>query len=157
MSLLDELALADIDALLLPEQIMASQIEIGIAAQARGIEPVIFLHLQEDLEELARCALVRPVIYLQSADLQTGGSFNQATAVERLGELAAAFGDKEYWVIVGFGVRGSSEVGPLIEAGASGAIVGTRLVTAASEGADEVSTLIRDITPALSRPKAGVR
>ena len=154
--LLSELRAADIDALLLPQQSVANQIAVGITAQSLGIEPMIFLHRQEDLALLASCALERPIIYLQSADLQTGGTFNSVKAIERLGELAESFGEKEYWVVVGFGVRGADEVALLMNAGAHGAVIGTALVTAASQGAGAVSRLLSDIPPALVMPTVSV-
>ena len=146
---LDALVAADVDACLLPQSPMAEQISIGVAAQARGIEPVIFLHLQEDLGQLANSDLVKPIIYLQSADLQTGGIFNETKARERLSELSEAFGRKTYFVSVGFGVRGPQEVATLMNAGADGAIVGTRLVTAATDGPEAVAELVDSISPAL--------
>lgn len=150
---LDSLVAADIDGLLFPQHPMSEQVVIGIAAQARGIEPVIFLRLQEDLETLASSALINPIIYLQSADLQTGGTFNAVKAKERLVELAEAFGDKPYAVNVGFGVRGFDEVQMLMNAGADGAIIGTRLVVAAGEDAALVAAIVDEVAPALVRRK----
>lgn len=145
----DELLAADIDAYLLPQHPMAEQLALAERAQARGIEPVIFLYRQEDLALLAASAVESPVIYLQSADLRTGGVFNPAKAEERLTELAEALGNRQYSVCVGFGVRGHDEVEMLMEAGASGAIIGTRLVHAAEAGADEVTALVDEVAPAL--------
>lgn len=150
---LDALSAADIDGVLLPQHPMAEQLAIGVTAQARGIEPVIFLRLQEDLEILASSQLTNPVIYLQSADLQTGGAFNPEKAHERLFELAEAFGDKPYAVCVGFGVRGFAEVQMLMTAGADGAIIGTRLVVAAGTDPALVAEIVDEVAPALVRRK----
>lgn len=145
----DELIAADIDAYLLPQHPMSEQLALGERAQARGIEPVLFLYLQEDLSLLSASAIESPVIYLQSADLRTGGVFNPAKAAERLGELAEALGGRRYFVCVGFGVRGPDEVEELMEAGANGAIIGTQLVRAADEGAEAIAALVDGVAPAL--------
>jgi tryptophan synthase alpha chain len=147
----DALEAADVDAFLLPQHSMADQLALGIRAQARGIEPVVFLHLQEDLELLAESELDHPIIYLQSADLQTGGTFNSAKAKERLGELAEALAGRSYSVCVGFGVRGFDEVTMLMSAGADGAIIGTRLVAAAGEDPAHVAAIVDEVATALVR------
>ncbi|MDZ8274806.1 tryptophan synthase subunit alpha [Microbacterium aquimaris] len=154
---LDELERADIDAYLLPQHPLEEQLAIGARAQERGIEPVLFLYRQEDLPLLAASPIDRPVIYLQSADLRTGGAFNPDKAAERLSELAEALADKEYSVCVGFGVRGPEEIDTVMACGADGAIIGTRLVRAADEGPDEVAALVDQVAPALvgrTRPHA---
>lgn len=148
---IDELVSADIDGILLPQHTMAEQLEVGLTAQARAIEPVLFLHRQEDLELIATSAIVNPVIYLQSADLRTGGAFNPAKARERLDELGAALRGKSYSVCVGFGVRGLDEVKVLMAAGADGAIIGTRLVAAAGDGPETVARIVDEVAPALVR------
>lgn len=152
---LDEIVAADVDGVLLPQHPMAEQLSVGLEAQARGIEPVLFLHLQEDLELIAASAIVEPVIYLQSADLRTGGAFNPEKARERLEELGAALEGKPYDVCVGFGVRGLDEVRLLMAAGADGAIIGTRLVAAAGEGPEAVARVVDDVAPALVRRHSG--
>ncbi|MBW1639005.1 hypothetical protein G3H63_07925 [Microbacterium resistens] len=145
----DALVAADIDAYLLPQHPMAEQLALGAQAQARGIEPVLFLYRQEDLPLLAASAIDEPVIYLQSADLRTGGVFNPAKAQERLTELAEALGERRYHVCVGFGVRGPDEVESLMATGADGAIIGTQLVRAAEEGPEAVTALVDAVAPAL--------
>ncbi|PRI11176.1 tryptophan synthase subunit alpha [Leucobacter massiliensis] len=145
----DELVAADIDAYLLPQHPMREQLALGERARARGIEPVLFLYLQEDLELLAASPIEEPVIYLQSADLRTGGAFNPEKAAERLAELAEALGERRYFVCVGFGVRGPEEVEALMATGANGAIIGTQLVRAADEGPDAVTALVDSVAPAL--------
>ncbi|WP_427870173.1 tryptophan synthase subunit alpha [Leucobacter luti] len=145
----DALAAADIDAYLLPQHPMAEQLALGERAQARGIEPVIFLYLEEDLPALAASAIERPVIYLQSASLRTGGQFIPEKAQERLRELGEALGGKQYFVCVGFGVRGADEVELLMDAGAHGAIIGTRLVRAAEDGPEAITALVDEVAPAL--------
>lgn len=145
----DELTTADVDAYLLPQHPMHEQLEMALLARARGIDAVVFLHLQEDLGQLAASALDTPIIYLQSADLRTGGTFNPEKASERLAELAAAFGERPYFVCVGFGVRGPDEIEMLMEAGADGVIIGTRLVAAAESGPAEIEALVNEVGPAL--------
>jgi tryptophan synthase alpha chain len=147
--LLDAIAEAGVDALLMPQQTVAEQLVIGAAARELNIEPVIFLHLEEDLETLCASDFEHPFIYLQSADLHTGGRFNPAKAQERLAELRDAVGSKPYSVAVGFGIRGADEVNTVVRAGADGAIIGTRLVAAAQESTDEVAELIDGIRPSL--------
>lgn len=138
-----------IDALLLPQHPVPEQLAIAEKAQAKGVDSVIFLHLQQDLALLSTCRIDRPIIYLQSADLQTGGIFNPAKARERLGELREAMGSKPYSVCVGFGVRESGDVADLISSGADGVIIGTHLVAAAAVGPSRVTAIIDDVTPAL--------
>lgn len=145
----DELAVADVDSYLLPQHLMSDQLEMATLARSRGIDAVVFLHLQEDLGALAASGLDTPIIYLQSADLRTGGVFNPEKASERLGELAAAFGELPYFVCVGFGVRGPDEIEMLMEAGADGVIIGTRLVAAAESGPAEIEALVNEVGPAL--------
>lgn len=149
--LLSEIVAADVDGILLPQHTMVEQLEVGLSAQAKGIEPVLFLHRQEDLELIATSALVNPVIYLQSADLRTGGAFNPVKAEERLNELRAALHGKSYSVCVGFGVRGLEEVRVLMAAGADGAIIGTRLVAAAGDSPEAVARIVDEVAPALVR------
>lgn len=145
----DELLAADVDAYLLPQHPMSEQLDLGERAQARGLEPVLFLYLQEDLRLLAASSIENPVIYLQSADLRTGGLFDPGKAAERLAELAEALGDRKYFVCVGFGVRGPDEVEELMREGADGAIIGTQLVRAANEGREAITALIDGVAPAL--------
>lgn len=145
----DELRAADIDAYLLPQHPMSEQLALAEQARERGIEPVLFLYRQEDLTLLASSNIDNPVIYLQSADLRTGGKFNPEKATERLGELAEAMGDRPYSVCVGFGVRGPDEVIEVMAAGAHGAIIGTQLVRAAEEGPEAMTSLIDGVAPAL--------
>lgn len=150
LGLLDD---TDIDAYLLPEHPIDEQIAIGAVARSRGIEPVLFLHLAKDLQLIAASELEEPVIYLQSADLRTGGTFDSDKARERLSELAEALKAKPYHVCVGFGVRGRDEVETVIDAGADGAIIGTRFVQAAAAGeASHTAALVDEVTPALIRP-----
>ena len=148
---LDAVAAADVDGILLPQHTVADQLAVGLQARERNIEPVIFLHLQEDLGVIAASALHDPLIYLQSADLRTGDPFNPAKAVERLGELADALAGRPYSVCVGFGVRDHGDVQKLMAAGADGAIIGTRLVSAADEGPAAVAAIVDEVAPALVR------
>ena len=148
---LDAIAAADVDGVLLPQHTVADQLAVGLQARERNIEPVIFLHLQEDLGVIAASALHDPLIYLQSADLRTGDPFNPAKAVERLGELADALAGRPYSVCVGFGVRDHGDVQKLMAAGADGAIIGTRLVSAADEGPAAVAAIVDEVAPALVR------
>lgn len=145
------LAGTDVDAYLVPQMPMAEQLSLGAHAQAMEIEPVIFLHLEQDLELLAATTLDEPVIYLQSADLRTGGTFNPDKAAERLLELREAMGGRAYSVCVGFGVRGFDEAVALMKAGADGIIIGTRVVQAASEGGESVAQIVDEVAPALVR------
>ncbi|MEV0051220.1 hypothetical protein AB0H34_12070 [Saccharopolyspora shandongensis] len=72
---------------------------------------MIFVHREEDLPVLAATELVWPVIYLQSAELRTGGQFRADKAVERVRELRAALGDRPASILVGpGGVPGPAEV-----------------------------------------------
>ncbi len=142
---------ADVDAVLMPQHTMAEQIEMAHRSRAAGLEQVLFIHLAEDLPRLAASGLLRPVVYVQSADLQTGGGFDPAKAQERLAELRAALADPEAHVLVGFGVRGRREVETLIASSADGVIVGTAMVEAAEEGAEAVRRLAADIQPALPK------
>src|SRR5690606_22970790 len=140
---LDALVRHDVDALLLPQRTMADQLDLGLRARARGVEPFLFLHLQADLRLLATTELDHPVIYLQSADLRTGGTFDPAKASERLDELAGAMGERPYSVAVGFGVRGFDEAALLMAAGADGIIIGTRLISAVDDAT--VSELVDEV------------
>ena len=148
---LDALAAADIDGILLPQHSVREQLAIGLLARERNIEPVIFLHLQEDLAVIAASDLRHPLIYLQSAALRTGDPFNPEKAVERLGELAEALAGRSYSVCVGFGVRDHGDVEQLMNAGAHGAIIGTRLVRAAEDGPEAVAAIVDEVAPALVR------
>jgi tryptophan synthase alpha chain len=149
--LLDELAAADIDGILLPQHSVREQLAIGLLARERDIEPVIFVHLQEDLGVIAASDLEHPLIYLQSAALRTGDPFNAEKAIERLGELAEALAGRRYSVCVGFGVRDHDDVARLMNAGADGAIIGTRLVKAADDGPQSVIGIVDEVASALVR------
>lgn len=143
---------AGVDALLTPEDSFAEQLESAAVARARGLEQLLFLHREEDLALLASTTLEQPMVYLQSADLRTGGPFNPEKARERLAEVRAALGGRDAYVLVGFGIRSSEEVAELAESVADGAVVGTALTSAAKHGPDEVADLVRAIVPALRRP-----
>lgn len=149
---LDLLGYTDVDAYLLPEHPMDEQLALGAVAQRRGIEPVLFLHLEKDLQLIAASELEEPIIYLQSADLHTGGMFDSDKARERLSELSVALRSKPHYVCVGFGVRGHREVKTVMDAGADGAIIGTRFVQAAARGASHAAALVDEVAPALIRP-----
>lgn len=144
-------ALAGVDAVLLPQHSLVEQLELAEQARARGLEQVLFIYLEEDLALLGSTGLERPVVYLQSADVQTGGRFNADKAVERLGELRAALGGRDAFVLVGFGVRGHAEAAALVDSSADGVIVGTAMVEAVSEGPGRLHDLVRSIVPALPR------
>ncbi len=139
------------DALLMPQHTMAEQLEMAHRSRAVGLEQLVFLHLQEDLPALAASGLTRPVVYLQSADLQTGGRFDAAKAVERLGEVREALAGRDAHVLVGFGVRGPEEAAALLDSTADGVIVGTSLVEAAADGPGAVRELVGRMQPALTR------
>lgn len=148
---LDALETADIDGVILPELSLDDQLAIGMRAQARSIEPVLFLHRQEDLPVLASCDITNPVVYLQSADARTGDDFNPDKAAERLDELSEAMSGRDYWVCVGFGIRDGSNVSSVMVAGADGVIIGTQLVAAAEKGSDAVTALVDDAAGVLVR------
>ena len=66
-------------------------------------------------------------------------------------ELADALAGRPYSVCVGFGVRDHGDVQKLMAAGADGAIIGTRLVSAADEGPAAVAAIVDEVAPALVR------
>lgn len=143
---------ADADAVLMPQHTMAEQIEMAHRTRAAGLEQVLFIYLEEDLPRLAASGLTDPVVYVQSADLQTGGAFDPDKAQERLGELREALADPGAMVLVGFGLKGRSQVETLIGSSADGVIVGTSMVEAARDGGPEaVRELTADIQPALPK------
>lgn len=142
------------DAVLLPEHPLSDQIAVAHRARAAGLEQILFLSLEEDLPLLADSGLDDPVIYLQSADLQTGGAFDAAKAGERLDELRAALGGAGAYVLVGFGVRGPLEIASLASSSADGAIVGTAVVEAAQHGPAGVAALVESIQSALPKRSA---
>ncbi len=143
----------DVDAVLMPEHSMAEQLSFSRRSRAAGLEQVIFLYLEDDLQTLASSGLRRPVIYLQSADLNTGGRFDPGKARERLGEVRTALDGCGAFVLVGFGVKGPQEIATLGDSIADGAIIGTALVEAAGQGAACVRSLIDSVQPVL--PKGG--
>lgn len=143
---------AGADALLLPQHTMTEQLGLAVRTRAAGLEQVIFLHREEDLPTLAASGLDRPVLYLQSADVRTGGAFRADKAAERLDETRRALGGLDAFVLVGFGVRGAEEAATLVASSADGVIVGTAMVEAARRGAGGVGDLVRSIQPALPRP-----
>lgn len=146
---------AGADAVLLPQHTMVEQLELAVQARAVGLEQVIFLHREEELPVLAASGLERPVVYLQSADVPTGGGFLPHKAAERLDEVREALGTKDAFVLIGFGVRGAEEAATLVASSADGIIVGTAMVEAAGRGPGGVGDLVRSIQPALpKRPEA---
>lgn len=151
--LLDACVRTGADAVLLPEHTLAEQIAVAHRARATGLEQVLFLFLEEDLPLLADSGLENPVIYLQSADLQTGGEFDAAKASERLRELEDALKGAGAYVLVGFGVRGPREISLLASSSADGVIVGTAVVEAAQRGPAQVAALVDSMQLVL--PKRG--
>ena len=143
---------ADVDAVLMPQHTMQEQIEMAHRTRAAGLEQVLFIYLEEDLPRLAASGLPDPVVYVQSADLQTGGSFDPAKARERLEELRDALVDPAAAVLVGFGLKGPAEVETLVGTSADGVVVGTAMVAAAGGGPEAVRDLAAAIQPALPKP-----
>lgn len=142
---------ADVDAVLMPEHSFAEQIEAATAARRVGLEQVLFIHLEKDLALLRDLPFADPVVYVQSADLQTGGTFDPAKARERVTELREAMGGRDAHVLVGFGVRGPDEVELLVGTSADGAVIGTTLVAAAGEGEQAVRRLVGSVRRAAER------
>lgn len=150
-SFLQAVAAADVDGVLCPEQPMETQLRSAFRAREIGLEQVIFLHLKEELDVLASTSLPTPVLYLQSADLRTGGQFNGDKAAERLAELAETVDGDAYQVVVGFGLSEPEHVRRVIASGADGAVVGTSLVTAAAKGPQAVAAHISELAEVLGR------
>lgn len=148
---IDTAVAADADALLMPEHTFAEQLEIAHQARAAGLEQVLFLFLEKDLELLADLDLDRPIIYMQSADLRTGDPFDGAKARERVGELRDALAGRDAAVLVGFGVRGTKEIAELADCSIDGVIVGTALTAAARRGHAPLADMVRGMLPALDR------
>lgn len=146
----------DVDALLLPQHPLSEQIEVAHRSRAAGLEQVLFVHLEQDLPLLAASRLDHPVIYLQSADLRTGGPFDADKAHERLGEVRDVLGVHDASVLVGFGVRGRAEVRALRPTTADGVIMGSAMVEAAGTGSTAVGKLVAEIRPELRRRAAHV-
>jgi tryptophan synthase alpha chain len=144
-------AAAGVDAVLLPQHTMREQIDLAHRTRAAGLEQVLFIYLEEDLPLLAASGLADPVVYVQSADLQTGGAFDPDKAQERLVELRAALADPGAAVVVGFGLKGRAQVETLVGTSADGVVVGTSMVEAAGDGAEAVRELTAAIQPALPK------
>lgn len=140
---------AGADALLMPEHSFAEQLEFAERTRRAGLEQVLFLYLEGDLELLAKTPLHAPVIYLQSADLQTGGPFNADKAHERLAEVREALGGRDAFILVGFGIRGPEEVSALVDSAADGVIIGTALTEAAVRGPGAVADLVESVAEAV--------
>lgn len=143
---------ADADAVLLPEHSVAEQLELAHRSRAAGVEQVIFIHREQDLPQLAASAPVRPIVYVQSASGPTGGTFDAATAVERVSDVRSALAGQDAAVLVGFGIRGPDEAERVRTCGADGVVVGTALVAAAAQGPERVRHLVESLQPALQRP-----
>ncbi|MDQ3485096.1 MAG: tryptophan synthase subunit alpha, partial [Actinomycetota bacterium] len=143
--LLDACLAAGADALVMPEHSFDEQLELAVMARAVGLEQVLFLYLEQDLKLLAETKLHAPVIYLQSADLQTGGPFDAVKANERLGEVRESLGGREAFVLVGFGIRGAEEAATLVNSSADGVIIGTALTEAAVRGPGAVADLVHSM------------
>lgn len=150
-AVIDTAVAADVDALLMPQHSFAEQLLIARQVRAAGLEQVLFLYLEEDLELLADLDLDRPIIYMQSADLRTGDPFDGAKARERVGELRDALAGQDAAILVGFGVRGADEIAELVDSSIDGVIVGTALTAAAQDGPGSLAGMVRDMLPSLDR------
>lgn len=133
---------ADVDAILLPQQDMDTQVENFRRARSLDIDVVVFLHRHEEIGFLVQAALDDPIIYLQSATQHTGEHFNRYTALQRLRDVRSELGAGSAQILAGFGVSTPHDVEILVRAGADGAVVGTAVVEAAARGADHLEELI---------------
>lgn len=143
--LLDSCRAAEIDSILLPQQSMDRQLEISRLAEAKEIDLVFFLSRRAEIEQLVDGGPHDPISYVQSATQHTGKAFNADTALERLVDVQSAFGGQSARVLVGFGIAAPADVRVLVRAGADGVVVGTALVEAGGQGADDLAQLVQEL------------
>ncbi len=121
-----EAAHAGADAILLIAKLITTTVlhEFVILANKLGIEPVVEINDQEDLDKAMKSGT--RIIAVNARDLQTFG-INVKKACELLQQIPASY------IKLGFsGIKSNSEVADYKTAGADGVLVGTSLMKAKS-------------------------
>jgi tryptophan synthase alpha subunit len=134
---------------------MAEQLALAPAVRAVGLEQVIFLRRRQDLAALVSRGPERPVVYLQSATMRTGETFDADRMRRRVRGVRGVFGQRDAYILVGFGIRGATELTALSTTSADGAAIGTAMVEAAGAGAEGVTRFLAGLGPALLRRPSG--
>lgn len=131
-----EAAEAGATALLVPDIPEERREELHRLAQQHGVQTVLFQGAEEPAKRLYGS---EAFIYLQTADMPTGGRFRPTEELRRrivsLREESFAEGEAVP-LALGFGIKGREDVEAAHRLGADIAVVGTALVEAASKGLD---------------------
>jgi tryptophan synthase alpha chain len=149
----DALVEAGVSGLIVPDLPLEESGEVRQICDQRGLALVPLIAPSTPAERLARIgAQARGFVYAVSLTGTTGerASLNGASLAEVLARAAAS---TDVPVAVGFGIGTPEQAREVVDAGAEGVIIGSRLVRAAGEGHDPVAAvgeLIRGFAAALS-------
>lgn len=111
-------------------------------AAERGVRTIPFSSATDDAGLLKENA---PFVYLQTADMPTGGDFSPSKDLRvRIDTHVARYPDVP--VGVGFGIRTAEDVDRVHALGADFAIIGTAMVETLSQGLDTFSRYLRELT-----------
>lgn len=153
---LDMLAGASASGLIVPDLPLEESDATLEAADARGLALVPLMAPTTPPQRLGRIgAVARGFVYVVSLTGTTGERSSIEEALPALVERARAHTSVP--VAVGFGISTPEHARMVVEAGADGVIIGSRLVRAvadAEEPSEAVGSLVREFAEALARPSA---
>ncbi len=141
-----EAAEAEVSAVLIPDILEERRASLHHACSTAGIESVAFFGADE----------VQPVlygseafVYLQTADMPTGGRFEPTNElrrrIEQVRVVSRANGDTVP-VALGFGIRSGADIASVHRLGADIAVVGTAMVEAAAKPPSVFSQYLEELT-----------
>jgi tryptophan synthase alpha chain len=158
---LDELVVAEVSGLIVPDLPMEEATDARAACHARGLAFVPLVAPNTPADRLAEiCASATGFVYFVSVTgttgERTGADDNPAHPLPAM--IARASEHADVPVAVGFGIGTAEQAAAAAAAGADGVIVGSRLVRAAGEAQDPgaaVAELVRGFSAALSGSSVG--
>jgi tryptophan synthase alpha chain len=158
---LDELVVAEVSGLIVPDLPMEEATDARAACRARGLAFVPLVAPNTPADRLAEiCASATGFVYFVSVTGTTGerAGADDNPAHPLAAMIARASEHADVPVAVGFGIGTAEQAAAAAAAGADGVIVGSRLVRAAGEAQDPgaaVAELVRGFSAALSGSSVG--
>jgi tryptophan synthase alpha chain len=136
----DELVQAGASGLIVPDLPLEEALEVRQVCDQRDLAMVPLVAPTTPEARLAQIgALARGFLYTVSLTGTTGERAGARDGLDAI--IARAAASTEVPVAIGFGISTADQAAAAADAGADGVIVGTRLVRAASEGADPVAAV----------------
>lgn len=124
--------------------------ELAQLARRHGVQMVGFITANAD-EQMMQAIIAQSsgFVYVQSNGGKTGerASLNEALR-NRLARIRCLVAPSDLPIAVGFGIRSPEDVARVREMGADGAVVGTALVEAASQGTECMQSFVHSLAQA---------